>query len=95
MHLCPKCGSKNVHRSRTRGLWEGWRQKVTGKRPYRCRHCHWRGWGVARGTGRADDRGGVPEAPNLGAIGLSRADRRATLDLDALDALPLPTDERT
>lgn len=41
---CPKCMSA-LHRSRAKSQWERWRQQITGKRPYRCRDCGWRGWG--------------------------------------------------
>jgi hypothetical protein len=94
MHPCPRCGSGNIHRSRTKTTWEGWWQKITGKRIYRCRKCNWRGWGADRGSRPADDR--VPsEPPNLSAMGLNRVDRRKELDLDALDSVVFSADERT
>ena len=95
MQLCPKCGSDNIHRSRARAKWEEWRQRVTGKRPYRCRKCNWRGWGVDLGVLRAADGGLVPEPPNLRPMGLARDDRRTALDLEALDTFEAPVDERT
>jgi hypothetical protein len=94
MHPCPKCGSGDVHRSRTKTIWEGWRQTLTGKRMYRCRKCNWRGWGADRRSRHADGR--VPsEPPNLSAVGLNRVDRRKDLDLDALDSFVFRADERT
>ena len=45
MHMCPKCASEDIHRSHTRSTWEAWRKAITGKRPYRCLACDWRGWG--------------------------------------------------
>jgi predicted RNA-binding Zn-ribbon protein involved in translation (DUF1610 family) len=95
MHPCPACGSGNIHRSRAKTRWEGWRQAVTGKRVYRCRKCHWRGWGVDRVASSANEGGVVPQPPNLGSIGLARPDRRNDLDLDALDAVVFRADERT
>jgi hypothetical protein len=84
-----------MRRSRIRNRWEDWRQKVTGKRPYRCRACNWRRWDLDRGTRPADDEVVVPEPPNLVAIGLARKDRRKDVDLAALDASAIQDDERT
>jgi hypothetical protein len=95
MNPSPSCGSGNIHRSRAKTRWEGWRQTITGKRLYRCRKCQWRGWGVDHGSSRAHDGGVVPAPPNLGTIGLARDDRRNDLDLEALDALAFRADERT
>jgi hypothetical protein len=50
MQQCPKCQSRSIHRSRSRGRWEEWRKQVTGKRPHRCSKCGWRGWGVDSGS---------------------------------------------
>ena len=44
MLQCPKCESARVHRSRTRSAWERWRREITGKSPFRCQRCGWRGW---------------------------------------------------
>jgi hypothetical protein len=49
MQKCPKCGSDRIYRSRAKTTWEGWRKKITGKRPYRCHACNWRGWAVDTG----------------------------------------------
>jgi len=40
---CPRCGGV-AHRSRTRWWFERVRRSVTGRVPYRCRQCDWRGW---------------------------------------------------
>jgi len=60
MLQCPRCKSDRIHFSRTRSKWEGWRKEITGKRPYRCPDCLWRGWAPdpragfsAEGVGRA------------------------------------------
>ena len=50
MRTCPKCESEDIHRSHTRSTWESWRKKITGKRPYRCHACGWRGWGLDFGA---------------------------------------------
>jgi hypothetical protein len=42
-HSCPRCGGA-AHRSRTRSWFERVRRSVTGRVPYRCRQCNWRGW---------------------------------------------------
>jgi DNA-directed RNA polymerase subunit RPC12/RpoP len=39
---CPKCGSKKIKRSHSRGLKERL-QKLFNQRPYRCTDCGWRG----------------------------------------------------
>jgi len=41
---CPSCGSRDVHRSKTRTLYERLRKAHTLSRTFRCRHCGWRGW---------------------------------------------------
>ena len=55
MDICPKCASEDVHRSHTRSTWESWRKTITGKRPYRCHACEWRGWGPDFGARFGDD----------------------------------------
>jgi hypothetical protein len=40
---CPRCRGA-AHRSRTRSWFERLRRRVTGRVPYRCRRCNWRGW---------------------------------------------------
>jgi len=47
MQQCPKCESRTIHRSHSRGRWEQLRKHVTGKRPHRCSKCGWRGWAIA------------------------------------------------
>ena len=44
MQHCPSCRSERDYTSRARSRWESWRKARTGKRPYRCRACDWRGW---------------------------------------------------
>ncbi len=41
---CPRCGRFPVSRSHLKGLHERLWQWLTGKSPYRCRNCRWRGW---------------------------------------------------
>lgn len=41
---CPSCGEFTLFRSRHRNFSEMLRKKFTGKRPYRCHKCRWRGW---------------------------------------------------
>ena len=89
MSHCPSCHSRTIHRSRTRGRWERWRKEITGKRPYRCRACDWRGWleSGARGQDATKlfDRSTAPDPPNLGGTSLARSDQREEVDLKALD----------
>jgi hypothetical protein len=69
-------------------MWEAWRRKITGKRPYRCQDCHWRGWAVDWGSACAEYWNfGAAEPPNLGTIGLAPEERRTGPDLEALDAI--------
>ncbi|MFN7918191.1 MAG: hypothetical protein U0Q55_22805 [Vicinamibacterales bacterium] len=44
---CPRCGSRDVHRSRTR-TWERPLRFISSLQPYRCYACRWRGWRRAR-----------------------------------------------
>jgi UDP-GlcNAc:undecaprenyl-phosphate GlcNAc-1-phosphate transferase len=41
---CGSCGSRNVHRSKARSLYERYRKLHTQKRLFRCHDCGWRGW---------------------------------------------------
>jgi hypothetical protein len=74
---CPKCNSKDLRLSHTRSRWERFRRDITGKRPYRCRACQWRGW---KKPGLVDDeptstlRMKVPDPPNLRGTALARPD---------------------
>ena len=91
---CPNCNSKDLRLSHTRNRWERFRRDITGKRPYRCRACQWRGW---RKTGLVEDeptstlRMKVPDPPNLRGTALARPDsdtRRINLkDLDKFHAI--------
>lgn len=87
MSHCPKCNSRDLRRSQTRSRWERWRKEITGKRPYRCRVCQWRGW---RRLGIGDDeatplRSKAPDPPNLRGTLLARSEPRAVVDLKDLD----------
>jgi UDP-GlcNAc:undecaprenyl-phosphate GlcNAc-1-phosphate transferase len=44
LEACARCGGRNVHRSRARGLYERFRKAHTPARPFRCNDCGWRGW---------------------------------------------------
>ena len=68
-YTCPHCNSQRVHRSHARSRVEEWRKTISGKRPYRCFECNWRGWLVPlelKGVERAplEDH----SSPDLGAI---------------------------
>ena len=41
---CRSCGSRNVHRSKARNLYERFKKLHTATRLYRCHNCRWRGW---------------------------------------------------
>jgi len=41
---CPQCGSDDVHHSRPRSWAEQLRGRLTGRTPFRCHACDWRGW---------------------------------------------------
>ena len=43
-HPCPKCGGTHLHHSRLRNLLERVRWRFTGRVPFRCHACNWRGW---------------------------------------------------
>ena len=99
MSHCPKCNSKDLRRSQTRSRWEQWRKAVTGKRPYRCRTCQWRGWKKVA----VDDQDAptymrlkVPDPPNLRGTALARPDsdtRKINLkDLDRFHSTPQDKD---
>lgn len=94
MLTCRKCKSDKIHRSRTRTKWESWRKEITGKRPYRCPVCGWRGWGVDRGPKFGADeievaaRALAQEPPNLTGAELARTEAASRdLDLDQLDTV--------
>jgi hypothetical protein len=60
---CPKCQSRKVHRSRTRSVVERFRRNFTGKAPFRCDGCGWRGWGLDFGGHGDGCVGRPPEGP--------------------------------
>jgi hypothetical protein len=41
---CPGCGAHDLHHSRLSGRLERIRWRLTGRVPYRCHSCQWRGW---------------------------------------------------
>ncbi len=63
METCPKCRSKRVHRSRTRGRFERLRRQLTGKAPFRCSDCGWRGWAFDFGDSSRPSEGHAPVGP--------------------------------
>jgi len=94
---CPDCNSTNLRRSATRNRWERWRKEITGKRPYRCRACRWRGWkpaGIVDSVRQSTDvRPAAPDPPNLKGTLLARPDPRLSLDLKELDRFHTSKDE--
>jgi len=89
VHHCPKCNSTKLRRSPTRNRWERWRKEITGKRPYRCRTCQWRGWKpigpLETDSQIGGERHDAPEPPNLRGTPLARQDASRSLDLKELD----------
>jgi hypothetical protein len=45
--MCPACQA-STHRSRARSWVERVRRQLTGRAPFRCSACGWRGWRVDR-----------------------------------------------
>ena len=41
---CPECGKASLHHSLPRSLIERVRRRLTGRVPFRCHACDWRGW---------------------------------------------------
>jgi predicted RNA-binding Zn-ribbon protein involved in translation (DUF1610 family) len=73
MERCPKCKSRKIHRSRTKPGLEKIRKTLTGKAPFRCSDCGWRGW--------AFDSGGVHQGSN----GAHAVGHEGAVDLEAID----------
>jgi hypothetical protein len=44
LELCPRCGDDRVHHSRLKSAIERLRCRLTGRVPFRCHACDWRGW---------------------------------------------------
>jgi DNA-directed RNA polymerase subunit RPC12/RpoP len=93
MNHCLKCHSDKVHPSRSRSKWDKWRRRITGKRPYRCPHCGWRGWAPDSGPHFSADeiasssRAIAPDPPNLKETALAPDNRRVReIDLADLDS---------
>ena len=51
---CPRCGSQDIHHSRLRTWLERARWRLTGRVPYRCHDCEWRGWRSEPGPSAGD-----------------------------------------
>lgn len=90
---CPKCDSRSIRRSPTRSRWERLRKDITGKRPYRCRECQWRGW-LPIGLGDSEELGSsrstAPDPPNLKGSMLARPNPRLQFDVKTLDTFHTP-----
>jgi hypothetical protein len=90
--MCPRCQSEAIHRSRARTRWESWRKTITGKRPYRCLVCGWRGWGVDLGPKfnaseiELATRALAPEPPNLTGTALASEEKASAVNLKELDS---------
>jgi hypothetical protein len=95
---CPNCDSADIHRSRTSSRWERWRRQITGKRPYRCHRCKWRGWLVTSGRKaiHAPSAADVPQPPNLHGTPLEQSQPREPVDSKQDDASNTgPSGDRT
>ena len=78
---CPSCGSTRVYPSRLRNLLERIRQEMTGKQPYRCHNCEWRGWCTV--PAHAEGPNAQPEDLRTGRSAAPVSQK----DLDQLDPL--------
>jgi predicted RNA-binding Zn-ribbon protein involved in translation (DUF1610 family) len=93
MQTCPSCKSAEIHRSRTRTKFDKWRKAITGRRPYRCHACGWRGWGIDVGPKFGEQaldiaaRALAPDPPNLKGTVLGRDESRPEIDLEQLDSM--------
>lgn len=101
MDQCPKCKSADIHLSRSRSKWEKWRKEVTGKRPFRCLACAWRGWGIESPPtfSEAEIRLALeviaPGPPTLPGIAPDHdAHQAPELNLDAIDTIGALKDPR-
>ncbi|MFB3855560.1 MAG: hypothetical protein ACE148_17310 [Vicinamibacterales bacterium] len=72
---CPECGAAHVHRSHTRTRTERLRRRVTGKTPFRCMHCGWRGWLRAAEQREPAAKGPSPYVPESPPPALDDVDR--------------------
>ncbi len=71
-----------------------WRKEITGKRPYRCADCGWRGWAPDSGPRftaaeiYSSSRAIAPAPPNLKETALATEQHRpADIDFAELDRL--------
>jgi hypothetical protein len=88
---CPKCRSKDVHRSRTKSRWESWRKAIMGKRPFRCRACGWRGWAHDHQPDFTElEMSRAERAVATGAAVARGQDGRLDVNLDVLDVVDAP-----
>jgi hypothetical protein len=95
MESCPKCQSKRVHVSRTRSRLERFRRTITGKSPFRCSECGWRGWAFDFSSthGKTEGVEVPPGEPNLTALdaAIEKSAASDQVDLDrALSPAPRP-----
>jgi UDP-GlcNAc:undecaprenyl-phosphate GlcNAc-1-phosphate transferase len=75
---CGACGSPDLHRSRSRSLFEQLRKRLTSRRPYECRSCGWRGWGRWASAARDHARFAIAaESPDLRPLDLALQNSRA------------------
>src|SRR5438067_76218 len=86
MRKCPKCKSLDVHQSRAKTRWEAWRKRITGRRPYRCRACRWRGWGPDTLDRSAMSRDTASRALAVPSLGTRATGGPPAIDFDTLDA---------
>jgi hypothetical protein len=89
MESCPKCQSMRVHVSRTRSRFERIRRSITGKSPFRCSECGWRGWAFDFSSAQSRTEGvDVATAePNLAALDAAIERNAASDDVDLDRAL--------
>ena len=78
---CPSCGSREMHRSKGRTLYERLKKAHSVSRVFRCHHCGWRGWLLPLECAMMAEASG---SPNLTAIDtFLGADIAARRDLTA------------
>ena len=89
MRNCPKCWTTRILPSRTRSKWELWRRQITGKRPFRCHLCGWRGWSDDFKAYFSDETPAPDDDPTRGELrpfaGVRRQRGFSEADLSRLD----------